>query len=265
MASDYTDLPEFLATREGEAHQANFSTNDYGRSGDQRPYQIVQPAYPAPQWLARFVNLKDALRTCDTLCQLKGKPFRLMKWGGPKKCFPCARNQKRFKVSGLRVVSPGALKGYPGAQPVAEFNPSGGNIVYGEDGAPQLVGQPNFVVTRTPNPPSEFMRKTPMSMRYQEAVYTAQRLAGATGHNAYICSSMGANCKVKGKKGTNTKWTPMVYVSPGGLVKRYPHDLRLPGATSVHGSQVATTSVTPDEFRELVRQSEGRTRLAYGA
>ncbi len=41
MASDFTDLPDFLATREGEAYGSQFSTNDYGRVGVQRPFQIV--------------------------------------------------------------------------------------------------------------------------------------------------------------------------------------------------------------------------------
>lgn len=261
MASEFIDLPDFLATREGEAAQAQFSTNDYGRVGDQRPYQIVDPAYPAPKWLARFVNLKDALRECGTLCQLKGRPFRLMKWGGRRPCLPCKSHQHP-RLSGFRIRSPGALAGYPGAKPVADVHPNGTSIVYDANGQPQLVGTPNFIVTRTPDAPSNFVRDTPLPVRYQEAVYTAQRLAGATGHNAFICSSMGASCKKPGKA---SKWTPMVYVSPGGLVKRYRHDLRLPGAHSVHGSTVATTAVTPDEFRELIRQSGGRSRLGQGA
>ena len=263
MASDFTDIPRFLATREGEAYQSQFSTNDYGSVGDQRPYQIVEPSYPAPRWLSRFAYLKDALRECGTLCQLKGRPFRLMKWGGRKPCLPCKGRPPR-RLSGLRIVSPGALRGFPGAQPVADVHPSGSSIVYDSDGRPQLVGAPNFIVSRDPTPPSSFVRRSPLPVRYQEAVYTAQRLARATGDNAYICSSMGASCKVKGKKGTNTEWTPMVYVSPGGLVKRYPHDLRLPGASTVKGSTTATTTVSPDEFRELLRQSEGRTRLGQG-
>lgn len=264
MASDYSDLPSFLATREGEAYNAQYSTNDYGRTGDQRPYQVVFPGYPAPKWLSRFAYLKDALRECGTLCQLTGKPFRLVKWGSRLPCYPCRPRKKTNQLPGLKIISPGALAGFPQAQPIADFKPGGRTLVYGPDGQPKLVGTPNYIVSRTPTPPQSYVDfKTPLPMRYQEAVRTAQYLANATGDNTYICSSMGAKCKVKGRKGTG-KWTPLVYVQPGGLVARYPHDLRLPGASTVRGSTTATAAVTQDEFRELIRQSEGRTRLGQG-
>ena len=265
MASDYSDLPKFLATREGEAYNAQFSTNDYGGVGDQRPYQVVFPGYPAPKWLSRFAYLKDALRECGTLCQLTGKPFRLVKWGSRLPCYPCRPKKGVNRLPGLKVISPGALAGFPQAKPIADFKPGGRTLVYGPDGQPKLVGIPNFIVSRTPNPPQNYVNfNTPLPMRYQEAVHSAQYMANTTGDNAYICSSMGASCKVKGRKGTGMKWTPLVYVQPGGLVARYPHDLRLPGASTVKGSTTALNPVTEDEFQELVRQSEGRTRLGQG-
>ena len=265
MASDYSDIPRFLATREGEARTSNFSTEDYGREGDQRPYQVVFPSYPAPKFLASFINLDDALRECGTLCQLTGKPFRLVKWGSRLPCYPC-RNIKGFnRLPSARIVSPGALEGFPDAQPIADFKPSGGTIVYGPDGNPKIVGAPNFKVSRHTCPERDFVdfsRQLPV--RYTEAVKTAQFIANDTGANAYLCSSMGANCHVPAKKGTKTKWVPVVYVSPGGLVKRYPTDLKLTRANSIHGSTSVVNPVTPDEFRELIRESAGRTRLGQG-
>ena len=261
MASDYADLPAFLATREGEAHQAQFSTSDYGAVGDQRPYQIVFPNYPAPHWLSRFAYLKDALRECGTLCQLSGKPFRLVKWGSRLPCYPCNSRKSTNRLPG--IYSPGALRGFPGAQPVADFHPRSSTLVYGPDGQPKLVGAPNFHVSRTPNPPESYVDfATPIPVRYEQAVKTAQYLASTTGTNTYLCSSLGASCKAS----ATTKWVPVVYVQPGGLVKRYPHDMQLPaGVTSVPGSETLVNRVSEDEFRELLRESAGRTRLGQGA
>jgi hypothetical protein len=70
-----------------------------------------------------------------------------------------------------------------------------------------------------------------------------------------VCSSLGANCK-------NGNVIPVVYVQPGGIVKRYKQDLRL--ENSIPGSQVSTQSVSEDSFRELVRQSAGQSRLGWG-
>jgi len=258
MPSDYSELPQFLATREGEAYSSQFSTDDYGEVGDQRPYQIVFPSYPAPKFLARYQELKAALNECGTLCQLTGKPFRLVKWGSRLPCYPCQGRKRTNKLPGLKITSPGALRGFPSAQPIADFHPRGGTLIYGPDGQPKLVGAPNFRVTRNPNQPRSFVNwETPIPQRYLEAVKTAQYVARATGRNAFLCSSMGASCKSRNPK----KWVPVVYVTPGGLVQRYPHDLQLPGATSTKGSTSAVNTVTADEFRELVRESEGRTRL----
>jgi hypothetical protein len=260
--TDYSDLPGFLATREGEAQSSQFSTDDYGEVGDQRPYQVVFPSYPAPKFMARYQELKEALNECGTLCQLTGKPFRLVKWGSRLPCYPCNARKTLNKLPSVRITSPGALHGYPSAQPIADFNPRTGTIVYGPNGQPTIVGAPNFKVTRNPNQPGSFVDwDTPIPQRYLEAVKTAQYIASTTGRNAYLCSSMGASCKSRNPK----KWIPVVYVTPGGLVARYSHDLRLPkGVHSKKGSTSVVNPVTADEFRELFRESEGRTRLGQG-
>lgn len=258
MASEFTDMPQFLATRTGEASQAQFSTSDYGRVGDQRPYQIVQPSYGAPKFLGQFSYLNDALRECGTLCSLQGQPFRLMKWGGRVPCYPCRVRKTTNQLPSLRVHSVGALDGFPELQPIADFRPNGGTIVYDSSGQPKVVGAPNFIVSRTPNPPTRWYDPKPLTQRYLEAVQTAQALAGATGKPAFICSSMGAGCG-----GNDKKYVPVVYVQPGGLAKRYPSGLK--PTNSANGSITGTTPVTEDEFRELVRQSEGGTRLGQGA
>jgi hypothetical protein len=265
MASDYSDIPGFLATREGESYDAQFSTNDYGAVGDQRPYQIVQPSYPAPRWLSRFTQLDAALRECGTLCQLTGQPFRLVKWGSRLPCYPCRAKKRTNMLPGLRAIqSPGAIAGFPSAQPIADFTPHGSTIVYGPDGQPKLVGAPNFRVSRTPTPPENFVDwSTPLPQRYVEAVKTAQYLASATGKSSYICSSFGAHCDRPGAAGM--KWTPVVYVQPGGLVRRYHSDLPTGRATSTKGSTSLVNDVTPDEFRELLRESAGATLLGQGA
>jgi hypothetical protein len=261
MASEYTDLPKFMATREGEAYTSQFSTNDYGEVGDQRPYQVVMPGYPAPRFLSRFQELSRALNECGTLCQLTGKPFRLVKWGSRLPCYPCRAKKSSNKLPNIRMVSPGALHGYPSAQPIADFHPTGGTIVY-TNGQPKLIGAPNFKITRNPNQPDSFVHwDTPLPQRYVEAVKTAQYIANSTGENAYLCSSMGASCKSRDAK----KWVPVVYASPGGLVRRYAQGLPLPkGVKSAPGSTNIVNPVTEDEFRELVRESAGRTRLGQG-
>ena len=260
MPSDYTDIPRFLATREGEAYSSQFSVQDYGEVGDQRPYQIVQPSYPAPKFLQRYAYLNDALRECGTLCQLTGQPFRLMKWGSRVPCYPCRPMKTGNRLPSLRITSPGAIEGYPKARPIADFHPSTGTIVYGPDGQPKLVGAPNFQVSRTPTPPSSYPDfATPLPQRYQEAVKTAQYLATTEGRNAYICSSFGAGCESRDSK----KWVPVVYVQPGGLVQRYQGTPDL-GPGAIPGSQNVTTPVTEEEFRELLRESAGASRLGQG-
>lgn len=260
MPSEITPASAPLSTREGESQQAQFSVSDYGRVGDQRPYQIVFPSYPAPKFLSRYQYLKDALRECGTLCQLSGKPFKLVKWGAPQKCFPCRPKKRTNKLPSLRIHSVGALEGFPDALPIADFRPNSATMVYGPDGQPKLVGAPNYVVTRTPNPWAEFSFPQPIPQRYLEAVKTAQYLAAATGRNAYLCSSMGGGGCAK-KSGKN--WIPVVYVDPGGLVRAYPSELALPN--SPEGSITATQPVSEEVFQELVRESAGASRLGQGA
>lgn len=259
MLNALTDEMPNLTTAEGEAAQANFATRDYGAVGDQRPYQIVFPAYNAPKFLSRFMYLNEALRECGTLCQLQGKPFRLVKWGGRVPCYPC-RTQNRStekRLPSLRVHSPGAIEGYPEATPIADFSPRTGILVYGPSGQPVKVGAPNFIVTSSPYPRTELANWPPLTQRYLEAVQTAQYLASTTGRNAYLCSSTGANCKSRNPK----DWLPVVYVQPGGLVRRYHQDLVLPN--SPKGSQVAITPVNEDEFKELLLESAGASRMAW--
>ena len=253
MASEITALE----TRQGEAAQAQVSTSDYGRVGDQRPYQIVQPAYPAPKWLARFSNLDNALRECGTLCQLTGQPFKLVRWGARVPCYPCRPSKTLNKLPSLRIHSVGAMAGYPEAQPVADFQPNTSPTVYDNNGQPKAVGGRNYVVRRDPTPRGLFIPQ-PLPQRYLEAVKTAQYLASATGKPTVICSSLGADCQGNG----GGKLVPVVYVQPGGLVKRYPEELQL--TNSAPGSITGTTTVTEDEFKELVRQSEGQSRLGWG-
>ena len=248
-----------LGTREGEARQAQFSTSDYGRVGDQRPYQIVYPSYPAPQFLSQFAYLSDALRECGTLCQLTGKPFRLIKWGSRVPCYPCRGKKSLNALPSFRIHSPGALEGFPDAAPIADFKPQGSTLIYGPDGQAKIVGAPNFIVTRTPNRWGMFSFPGPLPQRYLEAVQTAQYLAKDTGRNTFLCSSFGGAC---GNRSTK-QWLPVVYVDPGGIVRRYPNELVLPN--SPEGSITATTAVTENEFRELLRESAGASRLGHGA
>lgn len=258
MASEITAAPKpSMAAR--ESAQAQFSTSDYGSVGDQRPYQIVQPAYAAPQWLARFNNLDQALRECQTLCQLKGQPFRLVKWGARVPCYPCRAKKSTNKLPSLRMHSPGALEGFSDAQPVADFKPGAAPVVYDSNGQPKVVGGASFIVSRSPVPADTFLDSQPLPLRYAEAVTSAQYLASTTGRPTFVCSSLGSDCKGNGAKG----WVPVVYVQPGGLVKRFPEGLTL--SNTAKGSQVGTTSVSEEAFRELIRQSAGQSRLGWGA
>jgi hypothetical protein len=248
---------DYLTSAEAEAAQNQFSTSDYGSVGDQRPYQIVQPAYPAPKFLANFAYLESALRECDTLCRLKGQPFRLVKWGAKQPCYPCGMKARSNQLPSLRVHSPGAIAGFPDAQPIADFLPNGARIAYDKKGRPVPVGAPTYVVSSTPNP---FYNPGRPPQRYLEAVTSAQYLAKTTGRPAYLCSSLGADCK---QNSGGRQLVPVVYVEPGGLVRRYRSDLHLTGSSA--GSTDAVTRVTPEEFRELVRESAGQSRLGWGA
>jgi hypothetical protein len=159
----------------------------------------------------------------------------------------------------MRLHSPGALEGFPTATPIADFRPNTSPVIYGPDGQPKVVGDKNFIVTSSPYPQSELVRNGPLPQRYLEAVKTAQYIASTTGKNTFLCSSMNGDCNTRNPK----SWVPVVYVQPGGLVKRYPTDLVLPN--SPHGSITAITNVNEGEFQELLRESAGRSSLPWGS
>jgi hypothetical protein len=255
-----TTIPDQTNIRD-IAQQAQFTTYDYGRVGDQRPYQVVMPSYEAPQFLKTFMNLHEGLRECLTLCSLQGRPFRLMRWGARNPCIPC---KQRFKGGGRLpsfVRSPGALKGYPEARPIMEAHPTKGVSVFGPRGEVMKPGGANYRVSEMPwidQRPRDLYNPGPVNLRYLQAVQTAQEFAGRSGKRAYVCSSLGADCK-----GRKKQWFPVVYADPGGLVARYSYEEDF-GAGTVPGSTSVSTDVGPDSYRELLLQSEGATRLAQG-
>lgn len=231
---------------------------DYGREGDQRPYQIVYPAYKAPKFLETFHSLDQGLRECGSLCRLKGVPFRLVKWGGRVPCVPCGTRVRDNKLPGFKVVySKAALEGFPDAMPIADFKPNGQKIVYGPDGEGKLVGQPNFVVSADPYPAVGKYVPGPLRMKYLQAVRTAMRLADDTGATSYLCSSFGENCP------RDAKWFPVIYVQPGGVVARYPYERDF--EQSVPGSTSGVSPVNASEYAELVAESRGATYTGQGA
>lgn len=245
------------------AQQAQFTIYDYGRVGDQRPYQVVQPAYGAPQFLKTFINMQDGLRECMTMCALQGKPFRLMKWGSKNSCVPCNQRIRDNRLPSLVVKSRGALKGYPEAKPIAEAHPDRGVTIFGPKGEEMRPGEANYRVSPIPwigkESPTDFYVPGPINKRYLEAVKTAQFLAGRAGKRVFVCSSFGASCKSRNPK----KWMPVVYADPGGLVARYPYEENFGGGT-VPGSTSVTTGVSPQAFRELLAESRGATYLGQG-
>jgi hypothetical protein len=253
----YTDIPTYLRSAQDEAAQADFSIEDYGRVGDQRPYQIVQPAYQAPRFLQRFSNLEEALQECETLCTLQGRPFRVVRWGregsgarGGVRCQPCRVRGRIPRFPDPAPPGSGCLHGYPNALPLAEFQPGGRRIVFDKCGDPTIVGEPNFVVSRTPFP--RVYDPKPLPQRYLEAVKSAQILSSRTGRRTYICSSFGASCDKRNTK----RWIPVVYVDPGGLRQRY---------DTIPTGTVNVKPITQSHFRELVAQSKGATLLGQGA
>ena len=253
----YTDIPIYLRSAQAEAAQADFSIDDYGRLGDDRPYQVIRPAYNAPKFLQRFSNLDEALQECRTLCHLEGKPFRVVRWGrtgagaltGGVRCQPC-RSRARIPRFPGHVDPSGCLHGYPDATPLAEFQPDGRRIVFDRCGNPKVVGQSDYIVSHTPFPRE--LHPAPLPQRYLEAVRSAQILASRTGRRTYICSSFGAKCDKRNPK----RWIPVVYVDPGGLRERY---------DSIAAGTVKAQPITHAHFKELVAQSKGATRLGQGA
>lgn len=250
-------------TPEGEAAQAQFTPYDYGREGDQRPYQVVYPSYPAPAWLNQFAYLGDALRECNTLCQSYGVPFRTIKWGGKIPCIPCAQKINDNRLPSIKMYSKGALNGYPEATPIAEFRPNGERLIFAPDGSTRLANRRNFYVRTgglsdivSPFCPSD---PPPLPKTYIEAVKSAQWLASNYwGKPAWVCSGFNEACK--GKPGV-----PVVYVQPGGIAKRYPDEIQagMFGSKSAEGSTVITQPVTPEMFRQLIALSEGASDLPF--
>lgn len=250
-----------IATPAGESEQAQFTPYDYGRVGDQRPFQVVYPSYPAPVWLDQFAYLGDALRECGTLCQSYGVPFRTVKWGGKIPCMPCKQRVRDNRLPSGRVFSQGALQGYPEAVPVAEVRPNGTSLIYAPDGSTHIANRRNFYVKQgslgevvSPYNPYE---PPPLSQTYVEAVKSAQWLAGNPwGKPAWVCSGFNQLCK--GRPGV-----PVVYVQPGGLARRYPEEIKADhfGASTSEGSTVITLPVTPEMFQQLLALSRGGNNL----
>jgi hypothetical protein len=246
------DLP-IIGSSQDQAAYADFSIDDYGRQGTQRPYQIIEPAYPAPRFLGSFMGLKEALRECQTLCTLQGRPYRVVRWprvGSARGGSPCKRCKGQKRTARFPSRNSGCLDGFPDATPIAEFHPNGQRIFFNKCGQAQLAGRPNYVVSHTPFP-REY-RPHPLPQRYLEAVKTGQLLARTSGRRTYICAGMGANCDGRNPK----KWVPVVYVQPGGLVHRF---------DPTRSGTVGVSNVTPSMFRELVEESRGGTLLGQGA
>lgn len=229
------------------AAKAGFSVEDYGKENG-GPYQIVMPTYPAPQWLKKFAELGPALRECSTLCTLKGHPFRVVRWGregsgaaGGVPCAACAKttpNPARYPRSdfGCRSCSGSCAScrsSGQGPQPIAEFRPNGQRVVFDNAGVPQVVGRPNYVVSRNPFP--RLYRPEVYPQRYLDSVRAAQALANGWNARAYV---------VQADKGS-----PVGYVDPA-LGNRIP---------------TTVTPLTPQMFQELVAQGEGRSYEGQGA
>lgn len=253
-----------------DAQQAQFSPLDYGREGDVRPYQIVMPAYPAPTFLNTFANLNAALRECGTLCRLKGRPFRLVRWGSSVPCYPCAQGKTPLGLPKAQIrFSPGALEGYPEAEPLLEMHPRAGVFLYGPRGDKTVVGHANYVVSRKAFPvcgscqynatelPGEIAAPP---QHYLQAVKSAQYIAEREGRRTYVCAGFGSSCKGRDPK----KWMPVVYAQPGGLVARYPYD-KLAGEGTVPGSTNIITPVSEGAYKELIEESKGGSFLPMGA
>jgi len=259
MTIVHTTVPTDVSARL-DAQQGQFTVYDYERSGDTRPYQVVMPAYGAPKFLKTFMNLKDGLRECSTLCRLHGRPFRLMKWGSKYPCLPCGFRPKTNQLPSFHITSRGALQGYPEAVPVAEVHPTKGVSVFGPQGGEMRVGAPSYTASTVPFPPGTPTPMNPINQNYLQAVQTAQYLAGRTGRRSYVCAGFGSECKV------TKDFIPVVYVDPGAVVRRYPEGLPMgDDAVSTPGSTSITTPVSPEVFQELLRQSQGATRLGQGA
>lgn len=242
------------------AQASDFSVEDYGY-GPPGPFQIMEPSYPAPQWLGEYQYLDKALRECQTLCTLRGRPYRVVRWGregaGARGGIPCkvckpTPGGSRFprQVSCSACAGGAAPQRADGAsaQPLAEFRPGGERLVFDASGNTHVVGRPNYVVSRNPFPRTYDPRKP--TLRYEQAVMTGQYLANQENGRVFICSNFDAPGCVPSPRAV-----PVVYVDPGGLRK-------------VEGNPTGTVlvnPVSPEYFQELVAEGRGRTRLGQGA
>jgi hypothetical protein len=254
--SPVTDLLSVPTTAEAQAQAANFSIDDYGR--DEGVYQVLSPSYPAPQFLRQYNYLAQALRECSTLCRLEGRPFRAVRWGregagarGGVPCKACCPSPPGARFPRKRYSSCGCLEGFPELASIAEFRPDGQQLVWGPGCCKgRLVGGPNYAVSHTP-----FVRtyvKPKDRVRYTQGMAALQYIAGHTGQRAYLCSGLLADCK----SDDPSKWVPMVYVDPGGIVRRYDRKL---------GNEVGTSVMNADQLREYYAMSRGRSTLPKGA
>jgi len=244
-------------TAEQNAAAEMFSIDDYGY-GPPGPFQIMEPTYPAPSWLGNYQYLSKALQECSTLCALRGRPYRVVRWGregsGANGGIPCSvcrsvPGGNRFPRRPCPSCScGGTCGGKPAPQPLAEFRPDGRHVVFDCRGNPHAVGQPNYVVSRNPFPRT-YNPRQPTKL-YLDAVKAGQILANQEGKRVFICSNFGA----PGCKPTKTA-VPVVYVDPGGLRK-------------VQGNPTGTilvNPVSPAYFQELVTESRGGSKLGWGS
>jgi hypothetical protein len=239
-----------------EAQASDFSVDDYGDGGAVGPFQIMEPSYPAPKWLNTYRDLNKALRECQTLCTLQGRPFRVMRWGregsGARGGIPCrvckpTPSPSRFPrhvLSGCTSCGPDTSRG---AKPVAEFRPNGTKLIFDAKGNAHIVGKPDYVVSRNPFPRTYEPRRA--VQHYMDAVMSGQALANHESKRVFVCSGFGADCRSK-------IGIPVVYVDPGGLVRRYQNN---PEGT------VVVNPVSPEYFQELVAEGRGRSFLPQGA
>lgn len=251
------------------ARDSTFSIDDYGY-GPPGPYQIMEPTYPAPKWLGQYTNLTKALQECQTLCTLKGRPYRVVRWGREgsgnaggipcKTCkpmpggsrfprhAPCACAGGRGFAGCDCGFSGGSVAGR-GVRPLAEFRPGGEKLVFDAQGNAHVVGRPNYTVSKNPFPRTYDPRQP--TQLYTDAVRTGQILANRDDQRVFICSDFAADCKAAAGRAI-----PVVYVDPGGFAPRYPDDLQ---------GTVIVNPVSEAYFQELVAEGRGRSKLGWGS
>lgn len=255
LAESLIDLPTDART---QAAAENFSIDDYGR--DEGVYQVVVPSYPAPKFLRQYNYLAQALRECDTMCRLEGKPFRAVRWGregsgaaGGVPCKACCPKPPGSKFPHTPLYSScSCLEGFPNLKSIAEFQPGGRRIVFGGRGCcnGRIVGAPNYVVAHTP-----FVRTyvpEQQRVRYQQGMAALMKIANSSGKRTFLCSGLLADCRTRDPK----LWTPVVYVDPGSYAPRYVY---------TKGNEVHASPMNAAQFREYVAMADGRSTLPIGA